>query len=235
MIYLGFDYKRANREIHSYNVELPKNKYIDSQIIYISNVESPFFDDLLIYYNNINNENAEAFHHISHLLSNGSNLIVVEIIKVNENINIIHQEIGAKEIAVFRHRMFRLGYNYTEGLFNVGVVYFKNTEFGKKALFWWADAVLHQKHPGLDTCGDQKYLDYFFMHFKEKMFIDGNIGHGAPWHWQLYDLKNVKTRNEIVWENNVQKLIFNHHKTKRITYINFLKGILSHVRLLQSG
>ena len=48
------------------------------------------------------------------------------------------------------------------------------------------------------------------MHFKEKMFIDGNIGHGAPWHWQLYDLINVKTRNEIVWENNVQKLIFNH-------------------------
>jgi hypothetical protein len=138
----------------------------------------------------------------------------------NENINIIYQEIGTKEIALFRHRMFRLGYNHTEGLFNVGVVHFKNTEFGKKALLWWADAVLHQKHPGLDTCGDQKYLDYFFIYFKEKMFIDGNIGHGAPWHWQLYDLKNVKTRNEIVWENNVQKLIFNHFSQFKTDFEN---------------
>jgi len=62
----------------------------------------------------------------------------------NENIEIMHKSFGEKEIGLFRHRMFELEHQHNEGLFNVGVVYFKNTEFGKKALEWWADAVVYE-------------------------------------------------------------------------------------------
>jgi len=128
----------------------------------------------------------------------------------NENIEIMHKSFGEKEIGLFRHRMFELEHQHNEGLFNVGVVYFKNTEFGKKALEWWADAVVYEKYPHLSTCGDQKYLDYFYVYHNETLFIDGEIGHGAPWNWQLYDLDNVIVKNEIKWKNKIQKLIFNH-------------------------
>ena len=76
---------------------------------------------------------------------------------------------------------------------------------------WWKDAVLHKKYPHLSTCGDQKYLDEFpNMCPDDYIFIDGNIGHGAPWQWQLYDYSNYKKDGDIIWNGNNQKLIFSH-------------------------
>ena len=95
------------------------------------------------------------------------------------------------------------------GWFNVGVVHFKNSDVGKELLSWWADAVLHKKYPELATCGDQKYLDAFLEH-AENIFIDGNIGHGAPWHWQLYDYSSYFEDGCITWKGEKQKLIFSH-------------------------
>ena len=127
----------------------------------------------------------------------------------HEDINLLYNNFELNDIGIFRHRHFSLDKNYNEGWFNVGVVYFNNTEKGKYILEWWSDAVQNKKYPKLATCGDQKYLDEF-PKLTDNIFIDGNIGHGAPWLWQLYDFSDYKENKNIIWNGNKQKLIFTH-------------------------
>src|SRR6056300_352750 len=141
-----------------------------------------------------------------------------------QDIKLVHDTIGDKDIGLFRHRMFPLGIYRPEGLFNVGVVYFKNSKIGKEALNWWADAVVNQKYPGMSSCGDQKYLEFFMYAYPDKVQIDGDIAHGAPWHWQLYNLGDFYSNGHIQWENKKQLMVFSHFsqfKTdfKQDTYI----------------
>ena len=75
---------------------------------------------------------------------------------------------------------------------------------------WWSDAVLNRKYPELATCGDQRYLDAFLALDRTKLFIDGNIGHGAPWQWMLYDFSSYAEDGCITWYGEKQKLVFSH-------------------------
>lgn len=129
----------------------------------------------------------------------------------HEDINYLYEKIGKNEIGIFRHRQFDLSIPRPEGWFNVGVVYFKNGEIGVSISNWWKDAVLYKKYPHLSTCGDQKYLDEFpKMCQNDYILIDGDIGHGAPWQWQLYDFSNYENDKTIIWDGKKQKLIFTH-------------------------
>ncbi len=82
--YLGMQFKRSSNTVYSYHVELPKDKYKDGDVLYLTNRDFNFFEDIFIYYDRKNNENVDAYHNIMNLLSNSSNLIVCEIIKVND-------------------------------------------------------------------------------------------------------------------------------------------------------
>lgn len=119
-------------------------------------------------------------------------------------------KINKKDIGIFRHRQYRMDIPNGNGWFNVGVVHFKNTDIAKKALFWWKDAVLHKKYPELATCGDQRYLDAFIQIDPKNIFIDGDIGHGSPWEWQLYDFKNYQKDGTIIWNGKVEQLFYSH-------------------------
>jgi len=59
----------------------------------------------------------------------------------HKDIKKIYDGIGNKEVAIFRHRQFPLNFKPPDGLYNVGVVYFKNTPMGKKVSDWRADGV----------------------------------------------------------------------------------------------
>ena len=122
----------------------------------------------------------------------------------------IIQDIGTKDIGLFRHRQYPLSHPNGNGWFNVGVVHFKNTEISRQSLAWWKDAVLHQKYPDLATCGDQRYLDAFVQLDSDNLFIEGNIGHGSPWEWQLYNYDSYHKDGCISWGSQKQKLVFSH-------------------------
>ena len=143
--------------------------------------------------------------------NNNSVTYIDSDILLHDNIDTILNEIGNKDIGIFRHRQFELTSNRPEGLYNVGIVFFKNSNLGKLLLNWWSDAVLHMKYPNLATCGDQKYLEEFpRLCPKDRIFIEGNIGHGAPWQWQLFNYDDYETDGTIIWEGKKQKLIFSH-------------------------
>lgn len=132
-----------------------------------------------------------------------------------KDIDVITSEINGKDIGLFRHRMFELDAQRPEGLFNVGVVYFKGSKIGKEACFWWKDAVLWKKYPEYSTCSDQKYLEAFLKMFpKENIYIDENIGHGAPWHWILYSCNDLD-KGYIEWQGKKQPFIFSHFSSFR--------------------
>ena len=128
----------------------------------------------------------------------------------HQSINGLLDEIGPRDIGLFRHRQYRPDVPNGNGWFNVGVVHFKNTELGQRYLGWWYDAVLHRKHPELATCGDQKYLDVFSTLPESVLFIDGNIGHGAPWQWYLYYFDTYAEDGCITFHGQKQKLVFSH-------------------------
>jgi len=129
-------------------------------------------------------------------------------IYLHTSFDMILNEIGDREIGMFRHRQFPLSSTRPEGLYNVGIVHFKDIDIGKGLCDWWANSVLNKRHPEYATCGDQKYLEYFTtVCTPEQIYIDKNIGHGAPWHWQTLELLG---NNKIKFEGEEQELVFTH-------------------------
>lgn len=148
----------------------------------------------------------------------------------HQNIQIIFDEISNKDVGIFRHRQFKLNSYRPEGLYNVGVVFFKNSETGLKVSNWWKDAVLYKKYPRLSTCGDQKYLDEFpNLCYSNEIFVDGNIGHGAPWQWQLYNFDNYEKDGTIIWNEKKQKLIFSHFSQFEFTENEYIPSKMHHI------
>lgn len=153
-----------------------------------------------------------ASYFTNKLLTSGNYYEITYIdsdIYFHKSFDLILDEIGEKSVGMFRHRQFSLDSNRPEGAFNVGVVYFKASKVGLHLCNWWADAVLNKKYPKYATCGDQKYLEYFVSLevSKEEVYVDENIGHGAPWLWHIYELIG---NGDIMWEGNKQPLIFTH-------------------------
>ena len=112
----------------------------------------------------------------------------------------------------------------------MGVCYFNNDGIGKHILNWWSDAVLHKKHPNLATCGDQKYLDNFPIMCPDELFFDeSNIGHGAPWLWQLYSYGKFNKYGDIVWNGIDQKLFFTHFSQFVYDDNNYIPSSMHHM------
>lgn len=98
-------------------------------------------------------------------------------------------EIGHRSIAITPHRLIpSKGHLEVNGLYNVGVVHFRNTDVGRRCLERWA-AQCREKCSATDGCGDQLYLNEWpGLYGKECCIID-NIGVNAgPWslaNWQV--------------------------------------------------
>lgn len=138
----------------------------------------------------------------------------------HKDVSYLYDAFGNKDVGIFRHR-FTSDKDFC-GEFNVGVVYFKNSEKARKVLEWWSYAVLYKKYgeSGLDTCGDQKYLNIFpRLLSSDEIFIDGNIGHGAPWNWVDTDLSNVD-KYLIKYNNSEQVLVFTHFSKFKYDFLN---------------
>lgn len=200
--------KIDNENIQAYHIkDLLVN---DAKLSNIRNTDYSYFCWLLASY--FSNKLITKFDSITYIDSD---------IYFHKDIQLIFDEIGDRDVGIFRHRMFPLDLERGEGKYNVGVVYFKNSEDGNRTLSWWADAVLNKKYPELATCGDQKYLDKFPALCKN-IYIDENIGHGAPWQWQVYELLG---NDKIIWEGQEQDLVFTHFSSFKLTQSSYIPSV----------
>ena len=114
-----------------------------------------------------------------------------------------------KSIGLILHRHNKIGAKV--GGFNVGVIYFRNDDIGRKCLKWWRDVVMDKNnkwHKTHGTWADQKYLELFPVLFEKEniKILDDNIGHAAPWNFTLYNYSD----NKIIWKGITQILVFIH-------------------------
>jgi len=169
-----------------------------------------------------------ASYFSNYLLLKGNSITYIDSdIYFHDNIEVILNEIGGRDVGIFRHRQFPLSTYRPEGLYNVGVVHFKNTQLGISVSNWWTDAVLNKKYPQLATCGDQKYLDNFpNLCPKDSIYLDENIGHGAPWLWQLYEFISP---TKIIWENQEQNLVFTHFSQFQFNGDSYVPSLMHHI------
>ena len=132
---------------------------------------------------------------------------------------LVFDEIGDKSCGIIKHRHNIVG--NIDGAYNVGIIYFKNDKNGNDICNWWREGVWYNKYPEYGTCGDQKYLEGFIPNFgEENVCVIDNIGHGAPWNFRLYVYDIYPQTGNIIWGNQVQKLVFNHFSRIRIRDIN---------------
>jgi|ETNvirenome_6_85_1030632.scaffolds.fasta_scaffold01427_5 hypothetical protein len=117
----------------------------------------------------------------------------------------------------------RVPYNPVNGLYNVGIVYFKNDKDGQSCAAFWKDCLLHDDNEyasAYGTCGDQKYLELFPKLYNSVFKIDDYLGHLAPWNIHHHQY----IADKILWNGKLQKLLFYHFSNfkedlKNKTYI----------------
>jgi len=207
-------------------------KSLECESLKVYNVDSLVQEDPLL----LNLKNSEykyfcwslASYFSNYLLLKGNSITYIDSdIYFHDNIEVILKEIGGRDVGIFRHRQFPLSTYRPEGLYNVGVVHFKNTQLGISVSNWWTDAVLNKKYPQLATCGDQKYLDNFpNLCPKDSIYLDENIGHGAPWLWQLYEFISP---TKIIWENQEQNLVFTHFSQFQFNGDSYVPSLMHHI------
>lgn len=207
-------------------------KPLECESLKVYNVDSLVQEDPLL----LNLKNSEykyfcwslASYFSNYLLLKGNSITYIDSdIYFHDNIEVILNEIGGRDVGIFRHRQFPLSTYRPEGLYNVGVVHFKDSELGINVSNWWTDAVLNKKYPQLATCGDQKYLDNFpNLCPKDSIYLDENIGHGAPWLWQLYEFISP---TKIIWENQEQNLVFTHFSQFQFNGDSYIPSLMHHI------
>jgi len=207
-------------------------KPLECESLKVYNVDSLVQEDPLL----LNLKNSEykyfcwslASYFSNYLLLKGNSITYIDSdIYFHDNIEVILNEIGGRDVGIFRHRQFPLSTYRPEGLYNVGVVHFKDSELGINVSDWWTDAVLNKKYPQLATCGDQKYLDNFpNLCPKDSIYLDENIGHGAPWLWQLYEFISP---TKIIWENQEQNLVFTHFSQFQFNGDSYVPSLMHHI------
>lgn len=95
----------------------------------------------------------------------------------------VFDEIGERSIAITPHRFQEKDRRRLEpnGLFNVGLVHFKDTPTGRTCLTRWAIQVRNRCSATMG-CGDQQYLDQWPADFGDDLCIIQNIGvNVGPW------------------------------------------------------
>lgn len=107
-----------------------------------------------------------------------------------------------KDVGLIIHKHLVLDYMQGPGYYNVGIVYFSNSEKSLECLDFWrwvAADKSNQFFKRFGTCGDQKYLELFDIVIDDLKLkiIDEEIGHAAPWNFYLSWLDNEEN---LCWD-----------------------------------
>jgi len=126
-----------------------------------------------------------------------------------KDLQLFDDELGDRSVGIVRHR---IDYLASSGEFNVGIVYFRNDEKGRRCSDWWKRQLASNPednpyHAWYGQCGDQKYLELFPLIFGDSVaIVDDSVGHLAPWNATFHDYSDDK----VVWNGKKQELLYFH-------------------------
>ena len=137
--------------------------------------------------------------------------------------NKVITDIDGSSVAIIRHnypkRLRHLEKKY--GIFNVGLMAFRNTPAGQEILDWWAERCIEWCHdfPEDGKYADQGYLNYFF-NFSEKPKVLSNPGFNlAPWNTASSSLK-VGSGAILVDDTPLTFFHFHGFKIQGLTWVS---------------
>lgn len=123
----------------------------------------------------------------------------------------VFEEIGDRSIAITPHQFPdnpekpRL---LKSGIYNVGLIHFKNTDAGRRCLKQWANDVRHRCSAEIG-CGDQGYLDFFERDYGSEVCILGHGINAGPWNLMAYE---VRLRDRQIYLGESPLIHFHFHE-----------------------
>jgi hypothetical protein len=127
----------------------------------------------------------------------------------------LYQELGSDSVLIIEHRFpEHLRHNETlHGIYNVGLVAFRNDRVGHSVLAWWRERCLERCSDRASDghFADQKYLDDWLTRFPNVVALRHQGAGLAPWNAMRYEL-TVEQRSVFV---SGDRLIFYHFHNLR--------------------
>ncbi len=130
---------------------------------------------------------------------------------------ILFDEIGDNSVAMTDHYA---PFEVPAGRYCVQFMFFRNDEWGMKALTWWRDRCIEWCYAHFEDgkYGDQKYLEEFPTRF-QKVYVLKTRGAGiASWNMMQYEFDSKKCT--LVFNQNEEPIVFVHFHALSIQLIN---------------
>lgn len=110
----------------------------------------------------------------------------------------IYREMGKNSIMIIPHRIvpWKKEKEKDNGIYNVGMLIFRNDKEGLKCLQWWRERCLEWCYYRIENgkMGDQKYLDEFPKLFNGVCILENLGACVAPWNIGQYKIEERKGR-----------------------------------------
>jgi len=143
----------------------------------------------------------------------------------------IYREMGDRSILIIGHRFpEHLRHNEIYGIYNVGLLAFRNDRNGRACLEWWRERCLEWCFDRIENgrFADQKYLDDWPERFPGVAVLQHKGAGLGPWNWMNYRIGDREGRMTI----DEEPLIFYHFQgLKILTRRLFDTGIPSYARM----
>ena len=128
----------------------------------------------------------------------------------------IFEEMGEASILIISHHLSPgLEYMLACGIYNVGLLSFRNDGAGRECLEWWRERCLEWCFDRVEDgkYADQKYLDDWPTRFRGVIALENSGAGLAPWNWRNYA---VTVRGERVFVDGHPLIFFHYHGLKII-------------------
>jgi len=128
----------------------------------------------------------------------------------------IYQELGEDSILIVGHRFpERLRHLEKFGIYNVGLLAFRNDLYGRECLRWWRKRCLEWCYDRVEEgrFADQKYLDEWPSRFRSVVVLQHKGAGLAP--WNLAD-RRMRVSNEQLTVDNGRLVFFHFHGLKEL-------------------
>jgi hypothetical protein len=127
----------------------------------------------------------------------------------------IFGEMGSGSILIIPHRFPpHLRHMELHGIYNVGLLSFRNDKLGRECLEWWRARCLEWCYDRIEDgkFADQKYLDDWPTRFEGAVVLSHKGANLAPWNWMNYQIS--ERNGQIIVDN--QPLIFYHYQGLKV-------------------
>lgn len=143
----------------------------------------------------------------------------------------IFRELGDRSILIVSHRFpEHLRYNEIYGIYNVGLLAFRNDPSGRECLEWWRDRCLEWCFDRTEDgkFADQKYLDDWPERFHGVAVLQHKGAGLGPWNWMNYRIRSRDGETKV----DGQPLIYYHFQSLKILTRRFFDtGIPAYGRM----